>query len=341
MIGVGSIADLHAEGYRRNENCRLVGVTDISKDLAEMKAKKYGAGKVYDTVEKLLADPEVEAVDIAVPTVSHMPLAVMACEAGKHVMLEKPMGRTVEECDKIVAAADRAGVNLMVDHSLRYFPPFKLAKKIVDEEGIGDLVKTRATHMGWGYMGWRADPEQAGGGLLIEGAVHPLYLSEWFLGKVTQVSAVTGKTPHTSMPTEDVAMIVLKGAKDAFGIVDANLNGPFPLWDDHLEIVGTKGMVIANGAEQQIIRGPPVWHFKDGSWRAFREKTFGDEFPFEVPNEVEWNWPKCFTYAVAEYIASIQENRKPLTTGRDGRRAIELVQACYESARSGKVVQTG
>jgi predicted dehydrogenase len=228
----------------------------------------------------------------------------------------------------------------MIDHSLRYFPPFRQAKKIVDEGGIGNLVKTRATHMGWGYTGWRADPEQAGGGLLIEGAVHPLYLSEWFLGQVTQVSAITGKTPYTTMPTEDVAMIILRGATDAYGIIDANLNGPFPLWDDHLEIVGTKGMVIANGAEQQIIRGPPIWHYRDGSWEAYREKTFGDEFAIEIPNEIEWSWRKCFTYAVAEFISSILHNRQPLTTGRDGRRAIELVHACYESAKAGKIVQT-
>ncbi len=341
MIGVGSIADLHAEGYRGNESAKIIGVTDLSRDVAEVKAKKYGAETVYESVEKLLADPKIEAVDIAVPTISHMPLAIKACEAGKHVMLEKPMGRTVQECDQIINAADRAGVNLMVDHSLRFFPPFRQCKKIVEEGGIGDLVKMRATHMGWGYMGWRADPEQAGGGLLIEGAVHPLYLTEWFLGKIKRVSAITGKTPHTSMPTEDVAMIVLESTNDSYGVIDANLNGPFPLWDDHLELVGTKGMIIANGAEQQIIRGPPIWHFKDGMWSAYREKTFGDEFPIEIPNEVEWTWPKCFTYAVGEFISSILDGRQPATTGRDGRRAIELVQACYESAKTGRTVATG
>jgi predicted dehydrogenase len=340
MIGVGSIADLHAEGYRKNSSAKIVGVTDVAQDLANAKAEKYGAGKVYESVEKMLADPMVEAVDIAVPTVAHMPLAIKACEAGKHVMLEKPMARTTEECDRIIKAADAAGVKLMVDHSLRFFPPFRQAKKLVDEGGIGQLVKTRATHMGWGYMGWRADPEQAGGGLLIEGAVHPLYLSEWFLGKIKRVSAITGKTSLTTMPTEDVAMMVLEGSGEAFGVIDANLNGPFPLWDDHLEIVGNSGMIIANGAEQQIIRGPPIWHFKDGMWQAYREKTFGDEFPFQVPNEIEWSWPKCFAYATAEFVSSVLEERAPLTTGRDGRRAIQLVQACYESAKNGRVVDT-
>ena len=102
--------------------------------------------------------------------------------------------------------------------------------------------------------------------------------------------------------------------------------------------LGPKGMILANGAEQQVIRGPPIRHFKEGIWNAYREKTFGDEFPIELPNEIEWNWSKCFVYAVGEFISSIVEDRQPSVTGRDGRRAIEIVRACYESASTGRAV---
>jgi len=336
MIGVGEIADLHAEGYRRCEDARIVGVTDLAHDLAETKAKKYGAEKVYDSVDKLLADSNIDAVDIAVPTFAHSELAVKACEAGKHVMLEKPMGRTVQECDLIVSAARKAGVKLMVNHSLKFFPPFRQCKKLVDEGGIGKIIRMRATHMGYKYMGWRGNPDQTGGGLVIEGVVHPIYLTEWFLGPIKKVSAAMGKT-DAEVAAEDIALISLESSQGAFGSIDANLGGPFPLWDDHLEFVGTEGMIIANGAEQQIIRGPPIWYFNDGIWKAYREKTFGDEFPFEVPNEVEWAWPKCFVYSVKEFVSSVVEDRKPEVTGEDGRRAIQIVRACYESAKTGRV----
>ena len=245
------------------------------------------------------------------------------------------MARTVKECDLIVTAAKKAGVKLMVDHSLRFFPPFRQCKKIVDEGGLGKMIRMRATHMGYKYMGWRADPEQTGGGLVIEGAVHPIYLTEWFLGPIKKVSAVMTKT-DVEVTAEDIAVITLESESGALGVIDANLSGPFPLWDDHLELVGSKGMLIANGAEQQIIRGPPIWYFSDGIWKAYREKTFGDEWPFELPNEVEWTWPKCFVYAVNEFVKSVSEDRKPEVTGEDGRRAIQLVEACYESARTAK-----
>lgn len=148
---------------------------------------------------------------------------------------------------------------------------------------------------------------------------------------------MTGKT-DPEIATEGIALTTLESDNGSYGVIDGNLSSPFPLWDDRLELVGTTGMIIANGAEQQIIRGPPIWHFKDGVWNAYREKTFGDEFPMELPNEVEWKWPKCFVYAVGEFISSIIEERQPSVTGLDGRRAIEIVRTCYESAQSGHTV---
>jgi UDP-N-acetylglucosamine 3-dehydrogenase len=337
MIGTGGIADLHAAGYMKSENAKIVGVTDLDHGLAEVKAKKFGAQTVFDSVDELLAEPTIEAVDIAVPTAYHAALAVKALEAGKHVMLEKPMARTVQECDMIINAAQKADAKLMVNHNLTFFPPYVFCKKTITEGGIGKLIRMRATQMaGHRYSGWRADPDLAGGGLLIEGLVHPLYLSRWFIGEIQELVAVTGKTDE-NVRAEDIVNIILK-SKDGYSSVDGNLNGPPPLWDDHLEFVGTKGLLTANGAETQIYRVPPVMYYHDGLWTAYREKSYEG---WDFPNEIEWNYPKSFINSTGEFVASIMEDRDPKVTGADGRRLIEIVQACYESARTKRVVSVG
>ena len=335
FVGAGSISDLHAPGYNEKSNSKIIAYTDVNAELAAVKAKKFGAETSYATVEQLLKDDRIDVVDICIPTAYHAQVAIQAAEAGKHIFVEKPMARTVKECDEINAATKRAGVKLMVDHDLMFFPPFVQCKKLITEGGVGRLIRMRAAHMaGHRYGGWRNDPNITGGGLLIEGLVHPLYLSRWFLGELEEVAAMTGKTDDVPK-AEDVVTIMLR-SKDSWGTIDANLNGPPPLWDDHLEFVGTKGMLIANGAETQIIRGPPLMHYHDGLWTMYREQTY-ESWPF--PNEIEWSYPKAFVYAEKEFLSSIAENREPKVTGVDGRRLIQIVEACYESAKTGRTVK--
>jgi predicted dehydrogenase len=337
MIGVGAIADLHAAGYMESHKAKIVAVADVDSALAKSKAMKFGAENHYGSVEELLKDEQVDAVDICVPNALHCPIAVKACESGKHVLVEKPMARNVEECDAIIRAARKAGVNLMVNHSSMFFPPFSRCKQLVTDGGVGRLIRMRATHMGSRYRGWRTDPEQAGGGVLIEGVVHQIYLTRWYLGEIRRVSAMAGRTDD-QVAAEDIAMILLEADDDVFGVIDANLNGPYPLWDDRLEIVGTTGMLIATGSWDQIIRSPPVLHYRDGLWHAYREKKdYGVGRP-EIPNEIEWDTPKAFVYATQEFVNSILECREPKVSGHDGRRAIEIVQACYDSAKTQQVV---
>jgi UDP-N-acetyl-2-amino-2-deoxyglucuronate dehydrogenase len=339
LIGAGDVTELHSIGYKEAGNAKVVAVADVVKDRAEKRAKDLGTTKVYESFEGLLKDDEVEAVDICVPPVYHSSIAIAAAEAGKHILLEKPMATSVRECDEIIRAAEKAGVTLMLGHSLRFFPPFIKCKEIIDAGGVGKMIKMRATLNSFGSYGkWRVDPKIAGGGVLTEYGVHPIYLTEWFLGKIGRVTAFTGMTKE-ELGTEDIAVAVLESKNGAFGVIDVNLNGPRPLWDDHLELVGTNGLLIANGAETQILRAPTIMHYKDdGLWTAYREKTrYGPNAP-NRPNEVEWKWTNSFVYEIREFAASVLEGREPHITGAEGRSAVAILQGCYESARSGKAI---
>jgi UDP-N-acetylglucosamine 3-dehydrogenase len=299
-----------------------------------------GAPKTYDSAEKLLKDPEVDAVDICVPGGYHAAIAISAAENGKHILLEKPMATSVRDCDAIISAARRAGVTLMMAHSLRFFPPLVKCKEIVDSGGVGDMIKMRATLTAhFPYMDWRLDPAIAGGGVLTEYGVHPIYLTDWFIGPIARVTAFT-RNSQEDLKTEDAAYAILGAKGGAHGIIDVNLGGPLPLWDDHIEFVGTRGLLTLNGIEMQILRGPPLLHYRDdGIWQVYREKTFQWPGAPDLPNEIDWKYTDCFVAEIREFTSSVLEERPPLVTGEDGRRSIQILYACYESARSGKVVE--
>ena len=326
-------------GYRSVPSAKVVAVADTMLSQAELRARELGADGVYDSADKLLKDEDVEAVDVCVPGGFHAAIAIAAAEAGKHILLEKPMATSVADCDAILKAVKKAGVTLMMAHSLRFFPPIVKCRELIEAGGVGRMIKMRATLTShFPYTSWRLDPVIAGGGVLTEYGVHPIYLTDWFIGPISRVTAFTG-TSDKELKTEDSAAALLKAANGAFGVVDVNLGGPFPLWDDHLEFVGSKGLILLNGIETQVMRGPPLLHYKeDGVWDVYREKTFyGPDAP-TLPNEIEWKYTNSFVYEIREFVSSVLEERTPLTTGDEGRRSIQILQACYESARSGRSV---
>jgi UDP-N-acetyl-2-amino-2-deoxyglucuronate dehydrogenase len=262
IIGAGDVSKLHAFGYKGVSNARVVAVADTIKERANYLAKDLGAHKVYESANDLLRDPEVQAVDICVPPAYHASIAVAGAEAGKHMLLEKPMATSLAGCDEIIDATRRNHVSLMLAHSLRFFPPLVKVKELIDAGGVGRLIRMRATLMSpFPYKKWRLDPSISGGGVLTEYGVHPIYLTQWFLGKIDRVFAFTGGT-REGLKVEETAIAVLESKDGKFGIIDLNLNGPHPLWDDHLEFVGTKGYILANGVEKQILRGPPCFTIK-------------------------------------------------------------------------------
>lgn len=339
LVGAGEVSRLHAIGYRNTPNAEVVAVADTVRAQAEERATELGATSVYESASELLRDGSTDAVDICVPGGYHSAIAIEAAESGKHILLEKPMATSVKDCDAILSAVRRAGVTLMMAHSLRYFPPVLKCKELVNGGGVGRMIKMRATLTAhFPYMGWRLDPAIAGGGVLTEYGVHPIYLTDWFIGPITRVSAFTGMSSK-ELATEDVAVATLESKEGAYGIIDVNLGGPFPLWDDHLEFVGSKGILVLNGIEMQILRGAPIMHYTDdGIWQMYRESTFqGPQAP-QIPNEVEWKYTSAFVYEINEFVSSVLQDRAPLTTGEEGRRSIQILQACYESARSGRTV---
>ena len=195
VIGTGNIANMHLGAYRENPDATLVGVFDANSDRAAAQADKYGVVRSHASLESLLADDEIEAVSICTWNDSHAELAIAALDAGKHVLLEKPLSRTVQEADGIAAAVERSGKHLEVGFVRRYSSNAKVLKAFVDDGMLGSIYHARAINIRrlGNPGGWFADSSRSGGGPLIDIGVHVLDLCWYLMGtpRAVTVSAVT------------------------------------------------------------------------------------------------------------------------------------------------------
>lgn len=195
VIGVGSIADMHLGAYAANPAVRLVGTYDIDADRNRAKAETFGVARAHGSLEDLLADPEIDAVSVCTWNNSHAELAVAALEAGKHVLVEKPLSRTVAEAEAIADAVRRTGRLLQVGFVRRFGANTQVLKSFVDGGTLGEIYHARATNIRriGNPGGWFADSARSGGGPLIDIGVHVLDLCWYLMGtpRATTVSAVT------------------------------------------------------------------------------------------------------------------------------------------------------
>ena len=335
MIGTGSISDHHATGYMKNEKCRIVAVADLRESVAEEKRQKFGAQRSYSDYRDLLRDEDVDAVDICLPNFLHAPAAIAAAETGKHVLVEKPMAITVKECDEMISAAKKHGVKLTVGHNQVFYPPHQEAKRLIGSElGRPILLLTRL-HNGFRQnMGWRSDIKSVGGGFFMEACVHRLYLSRYLMGEPTRILCKMTKI-YPDTVAEDIAQVSIDFEGGIQGSLIANQGGPFPLWDDRTEVIGEEGLIIVNGFEEQVIAGPPLMFYKNGRWTHYvkfgHPATSGD---WPLGNlEIEADFFKTYSKVTGSFVDCIVEDKDPVVSGEDGRKAIQMVQACYQSAK--------
>lgn len=168
LVGCGFMGTMHANVYSALDGAQLCGVYDQYPARAKEFAEKWG-GREYSSYQEMLEDPEIGLVDVCLPTAHHADFTVQACAAGKHVMCEKPMALTIEDADRMVAAAIKAGIKLMVGHCIRFWPEYEELKRLKDAKALGRLLSLNLTRYGafptYTVDQWAADPKLAGGGM--------------------------------------------------------------------------------------------------------------------------------------------------------------------------------
>jgi predicted dehydrogenase len=343
IIGLGNIGGVHIREFQKlPEECEIVAVTDINLPFSEARAKEFGIPVVLDSNDKLINHPDVDVVIIGVPNQFHAPLAVQALTAGKHVLLEKPMGLHVDAARQIVEASKKSGKTLMVSHQMRWE---SVPMQIKEQVERGELGKIYTAKAGWyrrkgipGWGTWFTQMDQSGGGPLIDIGVHLLDLSLYLMGNPKPV-AVSGATYAEFGPKRKG--IGTWGTPDWNGIYDVeDLATALIRMED-----GSTLTLEVSWAVHMDTDSVPFIHLMGteggANYRGDNGKLLTEKFdrPMETelktPEEDEGPRQRLSRY----FLDCVREGKQPISSAMTGFTSNLILDAIYESSRTGQEVK--
>lgn len=245
IIGVGDVTEKKSgPGFQQAARSELVAVMRRTADKAADYAKRHGVPKWYDDADKLIGDPDVDAIYIATPPDSHHDYTLRAATAGKPVYVEKPMARTAKECEAMIAACQEAGVPLFVAYYRRAMPRFVKIKEMLDFETIGEVravevrLRLSASPSDVGDIPWRVRPGVSGGGYFVDMGSHTLDFLDWMLGPIAEVSG-SAANQAGRYPAEDIVSAAFTFESGVQGVGLWCFSGSQEI--DEVSVIGSKG----------------------------------------------------------------------------------------------------
>ncbi|MBU5344478.1 Gfo/Idh/MocA family protein [Paenibacillus lautus] len=340
VIGTGSISAMHLQSYQKHANANLLAVCDLNEERAQRAAEQYGATKVYTDYNELLADPEIDAVSICTWNNTHAEISIAALNAGKHVLVEKPLCRTVEEALQVQEAVKSSGKLLQVGFVRRYDPNAQMLREFADKGEFGEIYFAKASSVRrlGNPGGWFSDIERSGGGPLIDIGVHVIDLCWYMMGRPKPVS-VSANTYRKLGNRSNVRNLSFYKAAD----YDAEKNT--------VEDMANAMIRFENGASL-LVDVSFTLHSKENLQSV---KLYGDKGGFEIDPEVVivtekhdtiiniqpqtdnkgFDFNAAFQSEVDHFISSIENGTSPLSPVEDGVEIMKILCGIYESAEKG------
>lgn len=331
VIGCGQISDLTVWGYCEDGRVEIAAVCDSDKERAEAKAGKWQAAKVYRNYRELLNDAAIDAVEIITPHDLHCAMAVDAARAGKHVSVQKPMARNVEESRRMIDAAREANVVLRVNDPYIFYPPIVKAKELVDAGEIGTVtmlrVRTTVGSMECGWRvnpdawGWRFDQKRSGGGNMLDD-MHHKFATAWYLGgDVEKVSAFVenreffADAPATVMWKHKGGQVY--GVMECVHANDMHIKTKYYNCEERFEITGSRGIIWITRCTGQLLDVPALILYRDGETREF--------------HGIAAEWEEGFKGSNRHFIDCLVEGITPHLTGEEAIKVMQFALATYAS----------
>jgi len=337
LLGAGFIGDIHFESYSRFvPDVEVVAVFSRSPVRAAEFAKKHHIPKHYQDLEKAILDSGCDVVDVCVPNFMHHKAVLIAANAGKHIIIEKPLAMTLEEADEMIAVCKAKNRKLMYAEELCFAPKYERVRKLVNEGAIGTIYQMRQCEKHSGpHSDWFYNIEQSGGGALMDMGCHGIAWFRWMLGGKPKVKSVFANMQNglihkgrTRAEENSLCMVEFEGGAIAIAENSWAKHGGM---DDRVEVYGTDGVIYAdlfmgNSALTYSEKGYGYAMEKAGSTKGWTFTIFEEAFNQGYPQELK------------HFIDCVREDKQPIVTAEDGRAVLEIMYAAYQSARTGAKV---
>lgn len=335
VVGLG-VGMRHAEAAANSKNANLIAVCDLKQEKLDKIKERYPETLTYLDFDEMLKNPDIDVVSIAVPSGMHADFAVKAMKAGKNVLVEKPVDITVEAALRIEKARQETGMKAGVVHQNRYNPDMPLMHDAVVSGKIGKVlfgdfaVKWYRTQDYYDNGGWRGTWEMDGGGSLMNQAVHTIDLMQWIMN--SDVESVTSQMAvyNHKIDTEDFTASLIKFKSGAVATF-ISTTCAYPGISTDIKVYGTNGSMEADQDELKL------WKFKDapeGEEEEMLKKYTGNAAAAALDPTL------CLghNYVVEDMISAVLDDRDPSILPMEAIKSVRIVNAVYESARTGKTI---
>ena len=339
IAGCGKVAELIAAAAGQSRLGELVAAASRTPAKAEAFAERHGIA-AYSSIEQMVQESPVDAVIVCTPHPAHAAPTVEALKAGAHVLVEKPMAASLDDCDLMMATADETGRLLGVISQRRFYAPAMRIRNAIDEGRLGKPILGSAIMYGWRDQNyydsdpWRGSWAGEGGGVLVNQAPHPLDLLLWYMGDVEELFGYWDNFNHPTIEVDDTAVAVLRFKSGALGhIVVTNSQNPAlyarnMIHGDNGATVGvqTDGGQMFVAGMSEIVEAPvnDVWTIA-GEARNLPGWQREDRALFEQTNAME----HYHCMQIEDFLGAVIDEREPLVTAAAGRKTVELFTAIY------------
>jgi len=336
IIGTGSISAAHIDGYLKfPDRCEIVALCDIVPEKCEKTKERFGLknAAVFDSHDALIAGSDFDHASICTPPFCHAEIAINCLNAGRHVLVEKPMAASLQECDAMIAAAEASGKNLSAVAQNRFRTPVWNLKKVLDSGMIGKIVHVQVDSHWWrGHcyydLWWRGTWKMEGGGCTLNHAVHHIDMLGWMMGNPQEVCAMLTNVSHDNAEVEDLSVAVMRYDGGALAQVTSS--------------------VVNHGEEQQIIFNGEKARIS-APWRTVSSRSQPNGHPVQNPefvnevNDFYNSLPEVIHEGhpgqIDDVLTAIETGGTPLVTGIDGKLTIELITAIYKAGTEEKFIK--